>query len=109
MVSEHGSTLGLDGRNVFFMHTCQFHMCYVCWWIMCLLCMHGGGHCCSYVAMWKLMVFVVGCDRHECMSVTLLLCMSVSICCYACIFMVIVVSHEVIVGIFDHHDFVDML
>jgi len=45
--------------NVFVMHTCQLHMCYICLWIMYLLCMHGGGHCGSYVTMWKLMVFLL--------------------------------------------------
>ncbi len=38
-----------------------------------------------------------------------LLCMSVSICCYACIFMVNVVVHEVIVYILGHEDVVGML
>ena len=76
---------------------------------MCLLCMHGGGHCCSCITMQKLMVFVVGCERHECMSVMHLLCMSMPICCYECIVMVLVVVHEVIVGILGHHDVVGML
>ena len=31
------------------------------------------------------------------------LCMSVPICCYACIFMVKVIVHEVIVCILGHH------
>lgn len=55
MVSEHGSPLGLDGWNVFLMHKCQFHMCYLYLWSIFLLCVHGGGHCCSCVSMWKMM------------------------------------------------------
>lgn len=43
VVSEHGSTLGLDGKNVFFMHACRLYMC--------LLCMHGSGHCYTCVSM----------------------------------------------------------
>ena len=52
---------------------------------------------------------VVGCDRHNFMLVMHLLCMLVYIRCYAFIFMVIVVVHEVIVGILVHQDVVDML
>ena len=63
MVLEHGSPLGLDGKNVFFIHTCQFHTCYLYFWSMCLLCMHGGGSC---VFMWNIMVIIVGCGHHQC-------------------------------------------
>ena len=38
---------------------------------------------------------IVGCGRHECMSIMHWLCMSVLIYCYAYIDMVIVVMHEV--------------
>jgi len=51
VVPEHGSPHGLDGRNVFVMHTCKLHMCSLCLYSMCLLCMYGGGHGCSCVAM----------------------------------------------------------
>jgi len=37
------------------------------------------------------------------------LCMSVYVCCYACIIMGMVVVHEVIIGILGHHDVVGML
>ena len=43
MVLEHGSTLGLDGQNLFAMHACRLYMC--------LLFMHGSGHCYSCVVM----------------------------------------------------------
>ena len=52
---------------------------------------------------------VVGCNHHECMLIMHLLCMSVSTCFYACIFMVKVFVHDVIVVILGHHDVVDML
>lgn len=89
-VLEPGSPLRLDGRNVFVMYTCWLHMCSLFLWSMCLFFMHGGGHYCSCVAMWKMMVIVVGSGRHECTSVMHLLCMSVSICHYACISIVMV-------------------
>ena len=67
---------------------------------MCLLCMHGSGHCHNFVTVWKWMMFFLGCISHECMLVVyaffmhvnfhMLLCMSMSICCYACIILVIV-------------------
>lgn len=41
--------------NVLVMHTCQFHMCYLYLWSMCLLCMHGGGH----VTILNLMVILL--------------------------------------------------
>ena len=43
VVSEHGSTLGLDGKNVVFMHSYRLYMC--------LLCMHGDSHCYNCVVM----------------------------------------------------------
>ena len=46
-------------------------------------------------------MLLLGCICH--------VCMPVSICFYACIGMVIVVVHEVIVGILGHHDVVGML
>ena len=46
---------------------------------------------------------IVVCGRNECMLVIQLLCMSVSICNYAYIEMVIVVVHEVMVcGWYSH-------
>ena len=88
MVSEHGSPLGLDGWCVGHAFMSVAYMCSLCLWFMCLLCMHGGGRCCSCVATWKLIVIVVGCGRHKRMLVMCLLCMSFSICRYACIVMV---------------------
>ena len=55
------------------------------------------------------MVLLIEYGHHECMSVMDLLCMSISICCYECIFMVNNVVHEVIVGILGHHDVLGML
>jgi len=49
MVSEHGSTFGLDGWNLFSMHARRLYMS--------LLCMHGSGHCYSCVSMQELMMF----------------------------------------------------
>jgi len=43
VVSEHGPPLGLDGWNVLVMHACRLYMC--------LLYMHGSGHCYSCVDM----------------------------------------------------------
>jgi len=43
VVLEYGSPLGLDGRNMVVMHACRF--------CMCLMCIHGDGHCCSCVVM----------------------------------------------------------
>ena len=61
MISEHGSTLGLDGWNVFFMHECSLYLC--------LLCMHGSGHFYSCVSMYALMFLLLGCLFHQCMPV----------------------------------------
>jgi len=47
VILELGSPLGLDGRNVLDMHTCQLHMRSLFLWFMCLLCRHG----CSCFAM----------------------------------------------------------
>jgi len=43
VVLEPSSTLGPDGKNVFFIHACRLYNC--------LLCMHCGGHCYSCVDM----------------------------------------------------------
>ena len=43
VASEHGSTLGLDGQNLFVMYARSMYMC--------LLCMHGGSHSYSSVSM----------------------------------------------------------
>jgi len=59
VVSDHGSPIKLDGRNVLVMHTCRLDMCSLWLWFMCLFCMHGGGHGCSCVTMWKLMVLLL--------------------------------------------------
>jgi len=61
VVPKHGSTLGLDGQNLFFMHACRLYMF--------LSCMHGSGHCCSCVVMWELIVLLLGSICHECMSI----------------------------------------
>jgi len=43
VVLEHGSTLGLNGKNVFVMHGCKMYMCF--------LCTHGSGYCYNCVSM----------------------------------------------------------
>jgi len=92
-------------------------------WIekMCLLCMHVGYICACYVCMVVVIVtFLFPCRSWWCccrdvfvMNVCRLymhlLCMSMSICCYACIVIVKVVFHEVIVYILGPHDVVRML
>jgi len=87
VVSGHGSTLGLDGWNVFVMHACRVSMC--------LLCMHVSGHCYNCVSMQGSMFLLLGCVCHEFMlvlyafvmhvSVYMLLCMHCHGYSYACI------------------------
>ena len=43
MVSKHGSTLGMDWKNVLVMHVCRFYMFF--------LYTHGSVHCYSGVSM----------------------------------------------------------
>lgn len=56
LVSEHGSPLLLDGLLMLVMHSCRLHMRCLYLWSMSLLHMHGVGHGCSDVTMWKWMV-----------------------------------------------------
>jgi len=87
VVSEHNSKLGLEGWNVFFMHTCRLYML--------LLCMRGIFYCYSCVVMSRLTMWILGCACHECVSVVyafvmhvnvyILLCMHYSGYGYACI------------------------
>ena len=51
VVSEHGSTLGLDGWCVGHAFMSFAYMCSPCLWSMYFLCMHGGDHGCSGVTM----------------------------------------------------------
>ena len=84
MVLEHGSPLGLDGRNVFVIHTCWLHMCSLCFWFMCFLCMYGGGHCCRCDFMQNLMVLISECVHHECITVVYVFVMHVSVYILLC-------------------------
>ena len=64
MVSEHGSPLGLDGWNVFVMHTCWLHVffmfvvyvlvVYAWWWSLLQWCHHVEDD-----------GVIVGCIHHE--------------------------------------------
>jgi len=46
---------------VFAMNACKLYMC--------LLCMHGSGHCYYCVSMYNLVMLLLGCVYHECMLV----------------------------------------
>jgi len=66
------------------MHAYQLHMCSLCLLNMFLLCIHGGGHCCRCVAMWKLMMLLLECVFHECMSIVYAFVMHVSVYSLLC-------------------------
>ena len=76
MVLEHETILGLDGWNIFVMHACRLYMC--------LLCMHGSGHCYSCVSMYELLMLLLGCICHECMSLVYSFVMHVSVYMLLC-------------------------
>lgn len=108
MVSKYGLPLGLDGWCVGHAYISVKYVFFMLW-TMCFLCMHGGGHCCRCFAMWKLMMLLLGSIvMNACEIYMHLLCISMSIPCYAFIVMVIVVVREVILGILGNHDVVGM-
>ena len=76
VVLEHGSTFGLDGWNVVVMHAHRLYMC--------LLCIHGDGHFYNCVVMYKLMMLLLGCVCHQCMSVVYVFVMHVSVYMLLC-------------------------
>ena len=50
VVSEHGSPLGLDGRNMVVMHACRLNMHLLCVFVVYVdVCMHCHGYsCCAW-------------------------------------------------------------